>query len=311
MQVRALCGWLSAFVCGRSSVSVFLWIAAVALATSFATTVPALSAPQSAAADSTLTIVDAQGKHTELTAKALLARPDSALIDIRGYGDIYRHSVAYHAVPLLSLLTSFGNTSIDQVDTLEAEARDGFASQIPLSLIARGANGGSVAWIAIEDQANPWPPLPHEHESAGPFYLVWEHPERSGIGREQWPYKLTKLTLVVGPVHRWPQLAVEATVPAGSSARRGQDVFILNCLPCHRMKGGGASETGPDLGQPMPATQYLTDVGLRAIIRDPASVRVWPDQHMIGFSQKALSDADLDALVAYLHAMSGPAASGR
>jgi hypothetical protein len=50
-------------------------------------------------------------------------------------------------------------------------------------------------------------------------------------------------------------------------------------------------------------TQYLTDAGLRAIIRDPRAVRTWPAQQMIGFSKRNLSDPDLDALVAYLHTM--------
>lgn len=270
----------------------------------------ALSATRSFA-DSTIVITDAQGKSTELTATALLARPDSAVIDAGRNGDIYHHSVTYRGLPLLSLLALFGGTSTGGADTLEAEAADGFVSQIPLSLIAGGANGGSVAWIAIEDTAHPWPPLPHAHESAGTFYLVWEHPERSGVSREQWPYQLKKLTLVFGPVRRWPQLAVNASLPADAPARRGQDLFIANCLPCHRMKAGGASATGPDLGQPMAVTQYLTDVGLRAIIRDPASVRTWPDRHMIGFNKFTMSDADLDALMAYLHAMSGPAVSAR
>jgi mono/diheme cytochrome c family protein len=256
-----------------------------------------------------LVLTDPQGKSTQLTAERLLARPDNTVIDIHGAGDIYRHAVRYHAVPLLALLALLGSLTTDQFDTLQAEASDGFVSQIPLSLIARGANGGSVAWVAVEDPAHPWPALPNARESAGPFYLVWDHPERSGIGREQWPYRVTKLTLVAGPLRRWPQLAVAGAVPPDAPARRGQNVFIFNCIHCHRMKGGGASTTGPDLGLPMAVTRYLSDFGLRAIIRDPASVRSWPEQHMIGFSKTALSDADLDALVAYLHAMSEPAAA--
>jgi len=53
----------------------------------------------------------------------------------------------------------------------------------------------------------------------------------------------------------------------------------------------------------MPVTQYLTEAGLRAIVRNPAGVRTWPEQHMTGFGTKTLPDADLDALVAYLKSM--------
>jgi hypothetical protein len=57
---------------------------------------------------------------------------------------------------------------------------------------------------------------------------------------------------------------------------------------------------GPDLGRPMNATAYLTDQGLRALVRDPKSVRTWPLQQMPGFGADTLPEADLDALVAYL-----------
>jgi cytochrome c1 len=50
----------------------------------------------------------------------------------------------------------------------------------------------------------------------------------------------------------------------------------------------------------MPATAYLTEVGLRALIRDPAAVRHWPAQQMPGFNETALSDSDVSAIIAYL-----------
>ena len=66
------------------------------------------------------------------------------------------------------------------------------------------------------------------------------------------------------------------------------------------MKGAGAAEVGPDLGRPMSPVQYLTAKGLRALIRDPKAVRTWPLQQMPAFSQGMLTDADIDALIAYL-----------
>jgi mono/diheme cytochrome c family protein len=95
-------------------------------------------------------------------------------------------------------------------------------------------------------------------------------------------------------------MAVAADVPEDGPARRGEAVFVEQCLPCHRMKGAGAAEVGPDLGQPMSPTQYMSVGGLRALIRDPKSVRTWPQQAMPGFAAAKLSDADLDALIAYL-----------
>ena len=111
---------------------------------------------------------------------------------------------------------------------------------------------------------------------------------------------LEKLTAVQSPELRWPQLKVDAALPEDAQARRGEEVFVTQCLPCHRLNGAGGSEIGPDLGQPMAATDYLTEAGIRALVRDPKSVRTWPQQQMPAFPPALLPDTDLDALVAYL-----------
>jgi mono/diheme cytochrome c family protein len=247
-------------------------------------------------------VIDIGTAEQHFTAADLLARPDAGVLNVSG--DIYHHTVAYRAVPLLSLL---GNNSDNRFDVLQAQASDGFVAQIPLALIAKGASGGAIAFIAVEDPAHPWPALPQKTETAGPFYLIWKDPEKSGVSREQWPYQLVRLSFVESPIRRWPQLAAPASLPADASARHGQDVFVTQCLPCHRLNGGGASDTGPDLGRPMSPTQYLTEAGLRTLIRNPKAVRTWPQQQMIGFGQNTLPDTDLDALIAYLRAMVSPA----
>jgi mono/diheme cytochrome c family protein len=100
-------------------------------------------------------------------------------------------------------------------------------------------------------------------------------------------------------------MVVDASLPADAPARRGQEVFTVQCLPCHRMKGAGVGELGPDLGQPMSPVQYFTPDGLRRLIRNPKSVRTWPGQIMPAFDAEKLSNADLDAVIAYLGAMGG------
>ena len=47
----------------------------------------------------------------------------------------------------------------------------------------------------------------------------------------------------------------------------------------------------------------MTRSGLVAQIRDPKSLRHWPDQKMPGFSEAALPDKEVDALIAYLRHM--------
>jgi mono/diheme cytochrome c family protein len=252
--------------------------------------------PSSVRAESPSLSITLGDKTRSFTAAELLARPEAAMIKIPA-DPSYGHAMTYRAVPLLALLGKHMSTAFD---TLEAKATDGFVAQIPLALVEKGASGGSIAWIAVEDPAAPWPPLAGKSVSAGPFYLVWEHPERSQVGSEQWPYQLAALTATESPAHRWPQMAVADDMPADAPARLGETVFAKQCLPCHRMKGAGAADIGPDLGEPMNPTQYLTPEGLRLLIRDPKAVRTWPEQAMPGFDKAKISDADLDALIAYL-----------
>jgi cytochrome c1 len=62
---------------------------------------------------------------------------------------------------------------------------------------------------------------------------------------------------------------------------------------------------GGDLNLPMNATEYMTDKGLHALIRDPKSVRFWPGMKMGGWSEDLLSDSEIDQIIAYLKHMAG------
>jgi len=231
-----------------------------------------------------------------LSAHELLIRPDAQTITIPA--DVsYRRAMTYRAVPLIALI---GDVRKLGIETIEARAKDGFVSQIPVSLVMQGASGGSVAWIAIEEPKAPWPNLPDKQASAGPFYLVWQNPELSNVGSEQWPYALARLTGVENPVRRWGQLGVDPSLASDSKEHIGQASFIKNCIPCHRLNGAGESDTGPDLGRPMNVTAYMTPAGLRTLIRDPKAVRTWPGQQMIGFGADKIPDAEIDALIAFL-----------
>ncbi len=281
----------------RKLARLMIWLLAVAA-----------SAAQARAGEPSLALSRA-GVTRRLTASEMLARPDVTEVAIAN--DVaFGRAARYRAVPLLALLAELppDNSS----DTLESRATDGFVAQIPLSLVRRAATGGAVPWIAVEPPGQPWPDLPGKASGPGPFYLVWQNAPQSGVSSEQWPYQLASLAQVESPAHRWPQLATDPSLLPDAPARRGELVFVANCLPCHRLNGGGAGEMGPDLGSPMNATEYLTEQGLRAIVRDPRAVRYWPLQQMPGFGAEAVPDSDLDALVAYLQqaAHRGPATAG-
>jgi mono/diheme cytochrome c family protein len=240
--------------------------------------------------------VTAGGVTRQFTDTDLLGRSDAANIDVP-HDASYGHAMSYRAVPLRDLLSGLPP---DAGDTIEARATDGFASQLPRAII----EGAAVPWVAVEDPRHPWPHLPGKGVSAGPFYLVWQNPEATGIASEQWPFALAALTVVESPAQRWPAIAVDASVSPDAPARQGQAVFITNCLPCHRLGGNGEGTIGPDLLQPMPAVKYLTEPGLRALIRNPSSVRRWPAQQMPAFDAATIPDADIDAVIAYLRYLS-------
>jgi len=261
----------------------------------------ALAMPAPAQAEEPVLTLSLGSQPQRLTASRLLARPDAVTLQVPD--DVaYGRPMTYRAVPLSALLESLDPA----FDSLEVQAIDGFVAQLPLSLVNGGASGGSVPWIAVEDPTKPWAPLPGKTVSAGPFYLVWEHPKLSGVGPEHWPFQIAAITATRSPARRWPQMAVDEGLPEDAPERRGEAVFVALCIPCHRMKGAGASDIGPDLGAPISPTLYLTPDGLRALIRNPRAVRTWPQQAMPGFDAQVLPDVDLEALITYLAHMAEP-----
>jgi mono/diheme cytochrome c family protein len=235
------------------------------------------------------------------TRAELLARPDAATIEV-AKEVTSGVPMTYRAVPVAGLLSGL---TFPPGSVIEAVAIDGFAAQIPLDLLLNTDAEKSIAWVAIEPADRPWPKIPGKDYTAGPFYIVWTKPEASSIRSEYWAYQLAKLQSQLSPAARWPALAVDEALPADDPARAGQTLFVAQCLPCHKLNGAGASDVGPDLNLPMNATEYMTDKGLHALIRDPKSVRSWPAMKMNGWPPDLLSDQDISYIIAYLKHMAG------
>jgi mono/diheme cytochrome c family protein len=224
--------------------------------------------------------------------ETLLRRPDLRTISVPA--DVAFHRpMHYRAVPLAALLGGLGAD-----DNLQFVASDGFAAEIPAALLLN--KQGSEAWLAIEDPAQPWPALPG-HGHAGPFYVVWTQPGAAHVNPEQWPYQLASIHRSTSVAERFPALLPDPS--ADGTVQRGFAVFQRTCLACHTLNGQGGAKLGPDLNIPHNPTEYLRADLLRAFIRDPQSLRRWPQAKMQGFDTQALSDADLDAVLAYLRHM--------
>jgi mono/diheme cytochrome c family protein len=252
--------------------------------------------PAVVAQSPTLTIAGRDGTRT-YTLKALLATAEVRGVTIAD--PVYRRTMTYRAIPLATLLKG---TGIDADDYVQARATDNFSVGIPGRLAASTDTAQVEAFVAIEDPAAPWPAIPGKQDkaSAGPFYVIWRRTPSVQISSEYWAYRLAVLAVTDSPLKRWPGLAIGPDVPAGDRIRTGLDRFVAVCMACHRFNGEGEGELGPDLGRPMNVTEYFQLPALKKLIRNPASVRQWPEQKMPGFDQAALSDSDLDAIVDWL-----------
>ncbi|MCX7079801.1 MAG: cytochrome c, partial [Pseudomonas sp.] len=92
---------------------------------------------------------------------------------------------------------------------------------------------------------------------------------------------------------------------ANDPVNQGFALFQKNCLACHRLNGAGDAQFGPDLNIPFSPTEYFGTDFLKRYIRDPQSLRHWPQAKMPGFSATVLPDAELDLLMGYLKHMAG------
>jgi len=207
---------------------------------------------------------------------------------------VFKRGMTYRAVPVTELLK---NAGLGPDDYVQARAGDNFSVAIPAGLLLDGD-----AFVAIEDPARPWPMLRKgtDSYSAGPFYLVWTGRKAQTVSSEFWVYNLSGLAQVDSPVRRWPQLAVGPEVPAADPVRLGLDRFVAVCMACHKFRGAGEGGQGPDLGHPMNPVDYFRPGTLRMLLRDPDSVRTWPDRKMPAFTPDMLPDADLDNIIAWL-----------
>jgi mono/diheme cytochrome c family protein len=269
----------------RIELSRFLFVCVVALA---------LLRTNAMAAEPSLQV--GQGAQVRHWSRAqLLAHPLLRTIDVAS--DVaYNRPMRYRAVPIGALL---GEITPDAA--VQFIASDGFVANIPAQLLAQG-EGRAQAWLAVEPRDGVWPELKPKKGSAGPFYLVWLAPEKSGISAEQWPYRIAKIAEALPPAMRHPQIVPEGA-SRDSAEHRGLQVYLTNCAVCHQVNRGGDAQVGPDLAVPYGPTEYFQEAFLRRLIRDPASVRNWNQRTMPGFSAATLPDAQLDDLLAYLRQM--------
>ncbi len=252
-----------------------------------------LALPASAAQ---LTIELDHASRTWQTAE-LLKLPEAQTVQI--VDDVsYKRNMTYRAVPLAALLPG-----LKPENHLQAVALDGFAAELTAAPLLQ--KSGARAWLAVEDPAHPWPALADGKPSAGPFYLVWTDPQAGPISPEQWPFQVSAIKQLKTVAERFPALLPDPKLAADDPVNQGFALFQKNCLACHRLNGGGDAQVGPDLNIPYNPTEYFSGDFLKRYIRDPQSLRRWPQAKMPAFAVSVLPDSELALLVGYLKHMAG------
>ena len=234
----------------------------------------------------------AEVAHADVPAITRACAVTTVEVDDPNYGARKR----YRACPLAEVLAyGFGAPprSLGRADVF-IRAWDGYDKPTSAERLAEDG-----AWLAFGDADRPelgWTPLGPKAIDPGPFYLVWSKRAQRDRATYPWIWQVAEFE-VVDFRKKYPHVAPDG-VPRDAPAWQGFEVFRGECIACHAVNREGGT-AGPDLNVPQSIVEYRPVAQIRAYIRDPRTFRygnmpAHPD----------LSDADLDALVAYFRAMS-------
>ncbi len=210
----------------------------------------------------------------------------------------YERRKRFLALPLGCVLAlGFGAPAASDPDaSFFLRARDGYVRPATGRRLAEP--GGYLAFADAERGAQAAPrfePIDRRQLDPGPFYLVWQGEGRNDPHRYPWPYQLAAIEIAPFEA-RFPH-TLPRGAPPGSPAWSGFEIFAGECIACHAINGEGG-RVGPDLNVPKSIVEYRPEVQIKAFVRDPESFRYTSMP-----AHPHLSEADLDALVAYFRAM--------
>ncbi|WP_104654675.1 c-type cytochrome [Ralstonia insidiosa] len=232
------------------------------------------------------------------TREALLHNPH--LTDVTVEDQNLKRRLTFKAVPVTEFFKG-QPTSPDASATTVAS--DGYVSHLPMRLLLADRPDGPRAWLAVEDPDTPWPTL--KGQDIGPFRLIWTAPPAKAavVNESLWTYNIVRIDVAAQPQERFAAIRPAAGLPADGPVMRGFATFQRVCFSCHTLNRAGDAQLGPDLNVPYSPVEYLGDEKLRHLIRDPQSLRWWPNARMSSIDEKTLSEAQLNDLLAYFHHM--------
>jgi mono/diheme cytochrome c family protein len=205
----------------------------------------------------------------------------------------YERTKRFVALPSAGVLAFAFEESVEALKkaSFVLHARDGYAVPIEGARLMH-----DDAYFAIDDVETPgFAPIGPRGVSPAPAYLVWQGDAYRDLDAYPRPWQVTEIELVEQKA-LFPHLVPQAQ-PKDSLAMRGYVLFRGRCVHCHAINREGGS-MGPDLNVPQSIVAYRPEQQIRDYIRNPLTFRygVMP-------ANPDLTDADLDALIAYFHVM--------
>ncbi|MEM6730061.1 MAG: cytochrome c [Myxococcota bacterium] len=223
-----------------------------------------------------------------LKVSALLERFDARELVVSDPN--FKTEKRFVGIPLLPVLElGFGKSAESLRDArLVFEALDGYASPVDGEIVTR--SGG---FLAFDDLDVPgWAAIGEKRADPAPLYVVW-----TGEARDPkvypWPWALRTVRIASEDEYA----AASPGEDASELARRGHTLFLGGCVRCHAMNRAGG-RLGPELNVPKNIVEYRPEAQIRAYIRNPMQFRYGNMP-----ANPHLSDADLDALIAYFRVM--------
>lgn len=201
-------------------------------------------------------------------------------------------TMAYECVSMQSLLKKL---HVKKTNIIELIAKDNFSVYVPAHLFFEtDPKQHSIGYLAIEPKTF-WPKLFNNiGDTAGPYQVIWTHPEISHISDEYWAWSVTNIA-----IHQtFPKdMLIPAPKTKRSSVLKGHQLYISHCAACHNIDNIGKAVIGPDLsGKNAPFTAYPSRQKLAAFIRNPNQFR---SGRMSGSSIEGLPDQQLENLIDY------------
>lgn len=228
-----------------------------------------------------------------IASAALAASCDAVTINVDD--PYYGREKRFRACPLTNVLRlGFGAPEAELAKSdFFLRAKDGYTRPADGSVLLEP--GGYVAFADADLPPGRWEPIDRRQIDPGPFYMVWTDEEQRDAHVHPWPYQL--VTIEIAPFGMEFPHVVPTGVTPDSPAWQGFALFKAQCFACHSMNGEGG-KVGPDLNMPRSIVEYRPTEQIKAYIRDPESFRFTTMP-----AHRDLTDAQLDALVAYFEAM--------